>query len=299
MIDPEFLLQYIGACLLFSIVPGPSVTVVVANSLARGTKAGLLTILGTEIAMLSMVLIVAIGMDAVMGLVSEAFTIIKLVGAAYLIWIGWKMFTATGKLEMDRAGDRLPLARYLWQGALINWSNPKTLLFLGAFLPQFVDTSRPAFEQIMTLGLIVMVVATATDSIYAVLAGRAREVLTSARVRVMSRVSGVILMIGGVWLALSGRAEAAGREEARPEHVEQQPGEHQQAAGNLQPGDRLAEQQRRATDARDRHQQRERRHQARRVARQQQAPGAVAEQRGAPGHEQQRAAPDPGDVREC
>ncbi|MGN6489064.1 MAG: LysE family translocator [Devosia sp.] len=202
MIDPVILLPYVGACLLFSIVPGPSVTVVVANSLARGTKAGLLTILGTEIAMLSMVLIVAIGMDAVMGLVSEAFTIIKLVGAAYLIWIGWKMFTATGKLEMDRAGDRLPLVRYLWQGALINWSNPKTLLFLGAFLPQFVDTSRPAFEQIMTLGLIVMVVATATDSIYAVLAGRAREVLTTARVRVMSRVSGVILMIGGVWLAL-------------------------------------------------------------------------------------------------
>lgn len=202
MIDPVILLPYLGACLLFSIVPGPSVTVVVANSLARGTKAGLLTILGTEIAMLSMVFIVAIGMDAVMMAVSEAFTVIKLVGAAYLIWIGWKMFTATGKLEMGQAGDRLPLVRYIWQGALINWSNPKTLLFLGAFLPQFVDTSRPAFGQIMTLGLIVMAVATATDSIYAVLAGRAREALTVARVRMMSRVSGVILMIGGVWLAL-------------------------------------------------------------------------------------------------
>lgn len=202
MIDPVILLPYIGACLLFSIVPGPSVTVVVANALARGTKAGLLTILGTEIAMLSMVLIVAIGMDAVMTVVSEAFTVIKLVGAAYLIWIGWKMFNSTGKLDMDKSGDRLPLVRYIWQGALINWSNPKTLLFLGAFLPQFVDTSRPAFGQIMTLGLIVMAVATATDSIYAVLAGRAREALTVARVRMMSRVSGVILMIGGVWLAL-------------------------------------------------------------------------------------------------
>jgi threonine/homoserine/homoserine lactone efflux protein len=62
--------------------------------------------------------------------------------------------------------------------------------------------SRPAFPQIMTLGLIVMAIATATDSIYALLAGRAREVLTAARVRMMSRVSGVILMIGGVWLAL-------------------------------------------------------------------------------------------------
>ena len=88
MIDLAVLLPYVLACLLFSIIPGPSVTVVVANSLARGTKAGLLTILGTEIAMLSMVFIVAVGLDAVMKLVSEAFTIIKLAGAAYLVWIG-------------------------------------------------------------------------------------------------------------------------------------------------------------------------------------------------------------------
>ena len=205
MINTAILLPYILACLLFSIVPGPSVTVVVANSLARGTKAGLLTILGTEIAMLSMVFIVAVGLEAVMRLVSEAFTIIKLVGAAYLIWIGFKMFTSSGKLDVGRPGERLPLFRYVWQGALINWSNPKTLLFLGAFLPQFVDMSRPAFDQIMVLGLIVMAVATATDCIYAVLAGSARQLLTQARVRVMTRVSGVILMIGGVWLALQRR----------------------------------------------------------------------------------------------
>lgn len=201
MIDPSILLPYIAACLLFSIVPGPSVTVVVANSLARGTRAGLLTILGTEIAMLSMVTIVALGLEVVMSVVSEAFTIIKFVGAAYLVWIGFKMFTASGKLEMGTPGERLPLGRYIWQGALINWSNPKTLLFLGAFLPQFIDLSRPAFGQIMVLGLIVMAVATASDCLYAVLAGRARQVLTVARVRLVSKVSGVILMIGGAWLA--------------------------------------------------------------------------------------------------
>lgn len=206
MIDPAILVPYILACLLFSIVPGPSVTVVVANSLARGTKAGLLTILGTEIAMLSMVFVVALGLQAVMALVSEAFTVIKLVGAAYLIWIGFRMFTASGKLEMGQPGERLPLGRYVWQGALINWSNPKTLLFLGAFLPQFVDMSRPAFGQIMVLGLIVMAVATTTDAFYAIIAGRARQLLTVARVRMMNRVSGVILMLGGVWLAFQNRS---------------------------------------------------------------------------------------------
>lgn len=83
----------------------------------------------------------------------------------------------------------------------MNLSNPKTLLFLGAFLPQFVELDRPAFEQILVLGLIVMAVATLSDSIYAVLAGRAREVLTAARVRLANRVAGGILMLGGVWLA--------------------------------------------------------------------------------------------------
>jgi threonine/homoserine/homoserine lactone efflux protein len=205
MIDPAILLPYILACILFSVVPGPSVTVVVANSLAGGTRAGLLTILGTEVAMLAMVTTVALGLEAVMTLVSEAFLVIKLVGAAYLVWIGWKMFSSSGKLNIE-AGERLPTLRYLWQGAVVNLSNPKTLLFLGAFLPQFIDLSRPAFGQIMTLGLIVMAVATASDCIYAVLAGRARQVLTVARVRLVSRVSGVILMIGGAWLAMLKKA---------------------------------------------------------------------------------------------
>ena len=206
MFSMTTLLAYVAACLLFTLVPGPSVTVVVANSLARGTKAGLLTILGTEIAMLSMIFVVALGMQAVMTAVSSAFTIIKLAGAAYLVWIGWKMFTSTGHLDFDKRAQAQPLWRYVLQGAVINWSNPKTLLFLGAFLPQFVDMTKPAFPQIMVLGLIVIVIATSTDSIYAALAGRAGTMLTAARVRMMNRVSGVILMCAAVWLALLKKA---------------------------------------------------------------------------------------------
>jgi threonine/homoserine/homoserine lactone efflux protein len=205
MIDPAIILPYILACLLFAVVPGPSVTMLVANALARGTRAGLLTVLGVQAAMLIMVVIVALGLDMVMALVAEAFTVIKLVGAAYLIWIGFRMFTASGKLDMSTPGERLPYGRYVWHGFVTNASNPKTLLFLGAFLPQFVDMSRPAFDQILVLGLIVMAVAATTDSIYAILAGSARQLLTQARVRLMNRVSGLILMCGGVWLALQKR----------------------------------------------------------------------------------------------
>jgi threonine/homoserine/homoserine lactone efflux protein len=155
--------------------------------------------------MISMVFIVAVGLEAVMTLVSGAFEIIKLAGAAYLVWIGWKMFRSNGQLAMAD-GDRLPIGRYVWQGALTNWSNPKTLLFLSAFLPQFVDLTRPAFGQIMTLGLICLAVAALSDSVYALAAGQARHLLSVARVRLLNRVSGVILMAGGVWLALQKRA---------------------------------------------------------------------------------------------
>lgn len=205
MIDPALILPYVLACLLFSIVPGPSVTAVVANSLAGGTRAGLLTILGTELSMLSMVLIVALGLEAVMQLVAEGFTLIKIAGAAYLVWIGYRMFSSSGALHLHSAAPERSGASYVVTGALVNWSNPKTLLFLGAFLPQFVDMSRPAFGQIMVLGFIVMAVATASDSVYALIAGRARQLLTAARVRLMHRVSGVILMAGGLWLAFQRR----------------------------------------------------------------------------------------------
>lgn len=205
MIDAAIVLPYVLACLLFAVIPGPSVSIVIANSLAGGTRAGLFTILGTALSMISMVFIVAVGLEAVMTLVSGAFEIIKLAGAAYLVWIGWKMFRSSGQLAMAD-GDRLPVGRYVWQGALTNWSNPKTLLFLSAFLPQFVDLSRPAFGQIMTLGLICLAVAAMSDSVYALAAGQARHLLSVARVRLLNRVSGVVLMAGGVWLALQKRA---------------------------------------------------------------------------------------------
>ncbi|QQR35217.1 LysE family translocator [Devosia oryziradicis] len=205
MIEAAIILPYVLACLLFAVIPGPSVSIVIANSLAGGTRAGLFTILGTALSMISMVFIVAVGLEAVMTLVSGAFEIIKLAGAAYLIWIGWKMFRSNGQLAMAD-GDRLPIGRYIWQGALTNWSNPKTLLFLSAFLPQFVDLTRPAFGQIITLGLICLAVAAVSDSVYAFAAGQARHLLSVARVRLLNRVSGVILMAGGIWLALQKRA---------------------------------------------------------------------------------------------
>ncbi|MBE0580761.1 LysE family translocator [Devosia sp.] len=206
MFDLTTLIPYLGACFLLAIVPGPTVTVIVANALARGTGAGLAIVAGTQAGFLVMTLVVALGMQALVAFMGWAFDWIKLIGAAYLVWLGWKMWRSNGELgeaRAERTKSRLAMAV---EGFLVILSNPKALIFLGAFLPQFVDVTQPTFPQVMILGLFFMLVAGSTDAIYAIVAGRARGLLSAARVRVISRVSGLILMTGGVWLALQKRA---------------------------------------------------------------------------------------------
>ncbi len=206
MIDPAILLPYLTACLLLAVVPGPTVTVIIANSLARGTGAGLAIIAGTQAGFLVMTCIVALGMQAMVAFMGAAFDWIKLIGAAYLIWLGFKMLRSDGHLGVAETDRQKSTWRIAAEGFLVLISNPKVLIFLGAFLPQFVDTTRPAFPQIMVLGLLFMLVAGSTDAIYAIVAGRARGALNAARVRLVSRISGVLLMLGGVWLAMQKRA---------------------------------------------------------------------------------------------
>ena len=200
------LIPYLGACFLVAIVPGPSVTVIVAHALARGTGAGLAIVAGTHAGILVMTVVVAMGMQALVALMGWAFDGIKLVGAAYLVWLGLKMWRATGELGTAQAEQDKSARRLAIDGFLVAIANPKALIFLSAFLPQFVDLSRPAFPQVMVLGLLFMLVAGTTDAIYALIAGRARGLLSAARVRIVSRASGLILMAGGAWLALLKRA---------------------------------------------------------------------------------------------
>lgn len=199
-------LAYLAACVLLAIVPGPTVTVIVANALSRGTAAGLAVIAGTQAGFLVMTLIVALGMQALVAFMGWAFDWIKLVGAAYLIWLGYKMLRSDGRLGTAEAQKHRSNLAIAVEGFFVLLSNPKVLIFLGAFLPQFVDPSAPTFPQVMVLGLIFMAVAGATDIVYAVVAGRARGLLSAVRVRLVSRISGVILMLGGVWLALVKKA---------------------------------------------------------------------------------------------
>lgn len=206
MLNLSTLIPYLGACFILAIVPGPTVTVILANSLKSGTLAGLAIIAGTQLGLVTMIAVVALGLQAVMGFMAFAFDWIKLAGAAYLIWLGFNMLRSSGELGQAAAGPAKSYRRLVLDGFLVIWSNPKALIFLGAFLPQFVTDEAATFWQVMLLGLFFMLIAGSTDAIYAFLGGRARNLLSATRIKIVSRISGAILMAGGVWLALQKRA---------------------------------------------------------------------------------------------
>jgi len=204
------LLTFAIASFFIAIVPGPTVTVIVANSLRHGAKAGLLNILGTQIGVFMMMLIVAFSLDTVIAVMAQSFFWLKLAGAGYLIWLGIKMLRSDGSLALQKneggVAPSKPKGGFILQGFIVICSNPKALVLFGAFIPQFVGQAEDAFSQTMILGLIFMTVATVFDCLYAVLAGGAGSFLTKTRVRLVERVSGVFLVCGGIWLATLKRA---------------------------------------------------------------------------------------------
>lgn len=204
MFELSVILTFVFASVAIVIVPGPTVSLIVANSLRSGASAGLANVAGTQIGLASMILVLALGLDAVVALMGEAFVYVKLAGAAYLVYLGIKLLRSDGRIA-ERKGDRRSLLGYLVQGFLVIWSNPKALLFFGAFIPQFVDPSHDAVLQVVVYGGIFMVVATVFDGMYAMIAGRAGRLLTRGRVRLVEKVSGSALLVGGIGLALARR----------------------------------------------------------------------------------------------
>ena len=200
----DLYLAYVAACALLAIVPGPTVTVIVANSLRHGTRAGLLNVAGTQLGLALMMAVLVAGLTSVIAAMGGLFDWLRYAGAAYLVWIGWKLWKSEDWIGSDAKPD-LPKGGFLLQGFLVMMANPKALLFFGAFIPQFVDPRGDYAAQIVLLGVTAMAVALVSDGAYAVLTGRAGALLSRRRVRLVSRVSGGCLIGGGLWLALMRR----------------------------------------------------------------------------------------------
>jgi len=195
-------LLYVAACLGLLIVPGPMVSLIIGNSLKYGTKAGLLNLAGSQLGQAAMLAVLLLGLETVVAVMGAWFDWVRLAGSAYLVWLGLKMLlTRENAAPLGAGTERPPGQGFFWQGLGVALSNPKLLLFFGAFIPQFVDTAQPTTPQVLRLTLTFMVLAMLVDGGYAVLAGQAGQWIVGPRRRLMSLVAGLILLGGGVWLA--------------------------------------------------------------------------------------------------
>lgn len=214
MVPAPNLLTFALASLLLIAVPGPSVLFVIGRTLALGRKGGLLSVLGNAAGELVQIAAVALGVGVVLAQSIALFSVVKFAGAAYLIYLGIQAIRHRGKgpTPADPTGSA-SIFRVLREGFIVGATNPKSIVFFVAVLPQFVDYSAGALPfQLATLGALFLLIALVSDSGWALIAGTARRWFASSPRRIAALgTTGGIMMIGlGGTLALVGNA-AEGR----------------------------------------------------------------------------------------
>ena len=182
------------------VTPGPIVTLIIATGATRGTRAALVTVAGASAGNAVLIAAIAFALSFVIRHAGELFELLRWGGAAYLIWLGIQAWRRAGR---DGALAPPPGRIQFWRGVVVALSNPKTIAFFTAFLPQFVDPQLPAERQLAVMGAVSVALAAVSDSAWAMIAGAGRAwLLKPARARFMHRLSGLALIGGGVWLSL-------------------------------------------------------------------------------------------------
>ncbi len=207
MPDRGAFLVFALASLALAIVPGPAVLYIVAQSVQGGRRAGVVSALGVSTGGMVHVAAAVIGLSAVLAASATAFTIVKIAGAVYLVWLGVRTLLSRDDSIAGRRAEPT-MARTYRQGVIVNVLNPKTALFFLAFLPQFVDPDGSTRGQLALLGITFVVIALTTDLIWALVAGTAGAVLKRSRtfLRIQRYVSGTIFIGLGALAAATGRS---------------------------------------------------------------------------------------------
>lgn len=203
---PANLALFIPAALVLIVTPGPAVLYIVTRSINQGRRAGLASVVGVEIGNLFHVVAAALGISAILLTSALAFDIVKYLGAAYLIYLGIKKLVTREEAQNVDISEKANLKRIFSQAVIVAILNPKTALFFFAFLPQFVDTSSGSVTlQMVVLGLIFVVIAIISDSLYALATGTAGRWLRGnlRYLRVQRYVTGTIYIGLGLTAALS------------------------------------------------------------------------------------------------
>lgn len=196
-------LAFVAASTVLILVPGPNVALIVANSIAHGTRFGLLTVASTTAATAVQVSLTVVGLSALLDAMASGFEYLRWLGVAYLVFLGitaWRTKPADLRPAAARRPDR---RRLVTTGIVVSLTNPKTLLFYGAFMPQFVsaEAGDPG-RQLLILAATFVALAGTLDACWALLAGRLRSVLDRFG-RIRNRVTGGMLIGAALGLALA------------------------------------------------------------------------------------------------
>ncbi len=198
----ELFAAFLLITMILVVTPGPIVTLVIATGASQGIRAALITVAGTTSGNALLIAGIALGLSWVLSNAAILFEVLRWAGAAYLIWLGVQAWRSAGKTSAAPP----PSGVHFTRGILVAMSNPKTIAFFTAFLPQFVDPSLPAGRQLAIMCTVSVVLAALSDCAWAVAAGLGRSwFLQPARARLLARLSGLALMGGGIWLSLARR----------------------------------------------------------------------------------------------
>ena len=197
---------FVAASVLLILMPGPSILFVIGRSIAYGRLAGVLSVVGNALGMLPLLTLVALGVGALVAQSVVIFTAIKIVGAGYLVYLGIQAIRHRNEVVETDAGPRRSAWRLLGEGFVVGVTNPKTIAFFVAVLPQFVDYSAGAIPlQLAELGVVFVVLALILDSCWALAAGAARDWFATSPRRISTlRATGGGMMIGLGGLLLTG-----------------------------------------------------------------------------------------------
>jgi threonine/homoserine/homoserine lactone efflux protein len=201
--NPTLFTAFLLITAVLVIVPGPIVTLVISTGATRGVRAALTTVAGTTTGNVILLAAIAIGLDWVVAHAAVLFEALRWTGAAYLVWLGvqaWRNAGRPGEALEDSGRKRFI------RGLVVALSNPKTIVFFTAFLPQFIDPTLPAGPQLAAMCAASAVMAAVTDSAWAVAAGLGRAwLMKPARAKLLGRLTGGVLIGGGIWLTLARR----------------------------------------------------------------------------------------------
>ncbi|KAE8176773.1 homoserine/homoserine lactone efflux protein [Photobacterium carnosum] len=200
----EVWLTYVVAAIVFSFAPGSGTINSISNGMVYGWRKSLASIVGLQLGMAVHIVLVGVGLGALVAQSTVAFSLIKWIGAVYLIWLGIQKWREQSALSIDSVDKSVTAKRLFQRAVLVNLTNPKTIVFLVALFPQFIDATQPQLPQLLILGGTTLIIDACVMLFYVSLASRFTHYIRSATVMTrLNRIFGSMFIGCGALLALA------------------------------------------------------------------------------------------------